>query len=246
MSDIDIPLIKAFESCLKKVEGGYTTYYCPANVLTIGWGTTRHDVPTLRPGDVWTREQCDKVFANSLGNYGAIVEKAVAGRRTPLAPHQFGALRSLVYNCGGAALAGSVGRAVREGRDGDVPALMARWNKGGGRVLAGLVRRRKAEGLLYRGDIAAAYRVAEATVPGSMPQSREVPRPTAAELVRATPAASATVATGATAAVSGGAAHSGPEHIVSTAVIVGAGLVLALVVGVLVVRRWKVLAADWA
>lgn len=226
--------------------GGYTTYLCPANVLTIGWGTTRHDVPSLQPGDVWTREKCDQVFENSLGTYGAIVEKAVAGRPAPLAPHQFGALRSLVYNCGGAAVAGSVGRAVREGRDADVPELMARWNKGGGKVLAGLVRRRRAEGLLYRGEIAAAYRVAEATVPGSMPQSREVPKPTVAELARATPKSTAAVVAGATTAATGGATHSGPEHIVSTAVIVGAGLVLALVVGVLVVRRWRVLAADWA
>lgn len=247
MPDIDIPIIQAFESCLKKVgPDSYTTYFCPARVLTIGWGTTRDDVPGLAQGEVWTREKCDQIFAGSLDKYGDMVTRAIAGRKTPLSPHQFGALRSATYNCGQKVLAGNVGRAVREGRDADVPMYLARWNKGGGRVLAGLVRRRKAEGLLYQGNIAEAYRIAEATVPGSMPQSREVPKPNTADLVRATPGASATVAASTTVAAAGGANHSGPEQIVSTSVLVGLGLAVALVTVVLVARRWTVLKADWA
>lgn len=247
MSDIDVPVIQAFESCLKPTgDGRYRTYRCPANVITIGWGTTRDDVPSLQEGDVWSKDKCDQVFADSLGKYSDAVKRAVSGRKTPLNPNQFGALRSFVYNVGPGGLDGNVGRAVRDGRDGEVPAYMARWNKGGGRVLDGLVRRRKAEGLLYSGDVAGAYRIAEATLPGTMPQAREVPKPTPAELVRSTPAAAATIVTGSTAAATGGATHSGPEHIVSTSVLVGFGLAFALVAGVLMARRWAELKADWA
>ena len=34
-------LIKHFESCLKKHGELYKPYRCPANVLTIGWGSTQ-------------------------------------------------------------------------------------------------------------------------------------------------------------------------------------------------------------
>lgn len=164
-------LIKAFESCLKPVGGGrFTTYYCPANVLTIGWGTTRSDVPTLKPGQIWTQAECDAVFAKSLGKYEAAVLKALPG--ISLTQGQFDALVSMAYNCGPKFLSGSVGRAIREGRHGDVPKLMMQWVRGGGRVLPGLVRRREAEGLLYQGRINDAMRKAGATMPGTMPQNR--------------------------------------------------------------------------
>ncbi|TDT88083.1 hypothetical protein DFO45_4872 [Azorhizobium sp. AG788] len=38
-----VDLVKAFESCLKPApgrKGFFTTYLCPAGVLTIGWGHT--------------------------------------------------------------------------------------------------------------------------------------------------------------------------------------------------------------
>lgn len=171
-------LIKAFESCLKRLpDGRYTTYYCPAHVLTIGWGSTRDDAPDMREGDVWSRQKCDDVFAASLGKYEAAVDalsaKRVAAKKPALTQNQYDALVSLVYNCGPGAVkaSGGVGSAVIEGRDSDVPGEIAHWNKAAGRVLAGLVRRRKAEGELWRGDFASASKTADTIIAGSMPQA---------------------------------------------------------------------------
>lgn len=166
-----IAVIKAFESCLKPTgDGRFRTYRCPANVLTIGWGTTRDDAPDLKDGDIWTQGQCDVTFAGSLLKYERAVAKAIGGR--DLNQDQFDALVSFVYNVGAGGMNGSVGAAVREGRDEDVPAALALWVRGGGQILPGLVRRRKAEGLLYAGRVAEAMKVAEVHVPGTMPQSR--------------------------------------------------------------------------
>lgn len=166
-----VALIQAFESCLKPTgDGRYRTYRCPANVVTIGWGTTASDVPTLKEGDIWTKAQCDEIFAASLGKYESAVMRVAAARARPLNQNQFDALVSFVYNVGPGGFDGSVGRAVRDCRDDDVPEKLALWNKAGGKVLPGLVRRRKAEGQLWDGDIKAASVTAQAVLPASMPQ----------------------------------------------------------------------------
>lgn len=169
-------LIQAFESCLKPVGGGrYITYRCPANVTTIGWGTTAADVPDLKDGDIWTREKCDQVFTASLDKYEGYVERGVGGRA--LLWHQADALVSWCYNVGYRSDS-AVWKAIREGRHSDVPKLLARWNKAAGVVMGGLTRRRKAEGELYAGDLAAASATAQTILPGQMPQIHDLPAPT--------------------------------------------------------------------
>ena len=42
-------------------------------------------------------------------------------------------------------------RVLNEGQYDEVPAQIKRWNKAGGQVLEGLVRRREAEALLFEG-----------------------------------------------------------------------------------------------
>lgn len=169
-------VIKAFESCLKPIGGDrFVTYRCPANVVTIGWGTTAADVPDLKEGDIWTRAKCDEVFADSLAKYEAGVAKAIGARQ--LNQNQFDALVSFAYNCGVGALNGSVGAAVREGRDADVPACLMKWVKADGKTLNGLVRRRKAEGLLYAGKVGDALQVAGAAMNEPMPQKVDEKQP---------------------------------------------------------------------
>jgi len=178
-------LIQAFESCLKRLpDGRYTTYRCPANVTTIGWGTTAADVPGLKDGEIWSKTRCDDVFAASLAKYEAAVAK-VAGE-FQLSQERFDALVSLTYNCGPGAVNGSIATALREGRLDDIPALIKRWNKARGRVLKGLVRRRDAEALMFAGDVDGAFRVAdiakEAAAP--MPQQIDKPKPGVAETAK--------------------------------------------------------------
>lgn len=193
-------LIKLFESCLKPTgDGNFRTYRCPAGVLTIGWGTTKVDAPDLKDGDVWSPQLCDEVFAGSLGKYEAAVTRNLGGRTLP--QHKFDALVSAVYNCGADVMTGSVGKAVREERDADVPALLARWNKADGKVLAGLVRRRKAEGELWLGDFESASKTAQGHIPGSMAQSVDAATP--ARPASRSMIAPAVIVGGATAAVTG-------------------------------------------
>ena len=69
-----------------------------------------------------------------------------------LSQNQFDALVSWVYNLGPANLkASTMLKVLNDGKYEDVPYQMKRWNKAGGKVLDGLVRRREAEALLYQG-----------------------------------------------------------------------------------------------
>ena len=70
-----------------------------------------------------------------------------------LEQNQFDALVAWVYNLGPTNLAQStllkvLNKAIYE----EVPYEIRRWNKAGGQVLNGLVRRRDAEALLFKGE----------------------------------------------------------------------------------------------
>ena len=69
----------------------------------------------------------------------------------PLTQHQFDALVSFAYNVGVNALRTStLRRKLNAGLYDEAADQFLRWNRGGGRVLAGLTRRRKAERLLFK------------------------------------------------------------------------------------------------
>jgi lysozyme len=72
-------------------------------------------------------------------------------RLPELAQCRFDALVSFTFNFGAGNLQASrLRRAVNRGEHERAPGELARWVYGGGRRLAGLVRRRKAEAVLYR------------------------------------------------------------------------------------------------
>lgn len=145
-----IALMHHFEACK------LTAYKCPADVWTIGWGDTG---PHVKPGLVWTQAQADAAFAARLEReFIPGVTKAIGDAATT--SEQLGAMVSLAYNIGVNAFAGStVAREHKAGNHSAAAAAFARWNKGGGKVLAGLVRRRAAEAALYRGDFAEVERL---------------------------------------------------------------------------------------
>jgi lysozyme len=161
ISDDGLALVMAFEGCLKPVPGRpgfFKPYLCPAGVLTIGWGHTNHHDPKFTRDAVWSRQQCDDALRGDLVGFEKHVLKHV---KVSLAQHEFDALVSWAYNTGGPASAG-VWRALNGARRRDITAELAKWTKGGGKVLGGLVRRRKAEGLLFDGKIDQALKVAGA------------------------------------------------------------------------------------
>lgn len=152
-SKAGIDLMHQFEGCEKKrPDGRFEAYLCPAKVWTIGWGSTGLDPfngGKIGKGTVWTQEQCDTRFEQHLLQFERAVLDGLAGR--PASQPQFDAMVSLCYNIGPDAFKNST--LLRMHRAGDYPGAakqFLRWNKGGGRVLKGLVRRREAEAALYR------------------------------------------------------------------------------------------------
>jgi GH24 family phage-related lysozyme (muramidase) len=148
-----IALIKRFEGCARlRPDGMIEAYPDPgtgAEPWTIGWGAAGRDGfhgGRIGPGTRWTQAQCDERLAQDLLRYAAEVTAAIAA--APTTQSQFDALVSFHYNTGAITratltrkhLAGDYQGAARE---------FARWNRAGGRVLKGLVRRRAAETELY-------------------------------------------------------------------------------------------------
>lgn len=141
-------LVKAFESCLQPVDGGYRAYSDPVNVLTIGWGHTNHNGRQFDAGAVWTRAECDAEFLSDMTVFEAAVSRNVT---VQLNQDQFDALVSFTFNLGEGNLKRStLLRKVNAGDFAGAAQEFPRWNKAGGKVLRGLVRRRASEALLFQ------------------------------------------------------------------------------------------------
>jgi len=142
-------MIHHFEGCLKKEGDKYKAYKCPAGVLTIGHGHTNHHGRKFDATSRWTREECDAAFFEDMEGFEAAVRRLV---RVPLTDYQFDALVSFTYNCGEGNLAKStLLKKVNAGDHAGAAKEFHKWNKAGGKVLAGLTRRRASESLLYQG-----------------------------------------------------------------------------------------------
>jgi lysozyme len=143
-------LVKHFEGLLEKCgDGKYKPYKCPANVLTIGLGHTNHTGRKFDASARWTYADCRDAFVEDMETFERAVRKHV---RVPLTKYQFDALVSFTFNCGEGALAKStLLKRVNAGDHKGAASEFHKWNKAGGKVLAGLTRRRASESLLYQG-----------------------------------------------------------------------------------------------
>ena len=132
-------LIKKFEGC--ELEA----YKCAAGVWTIGYGSTKG----VKEGDTITQEEADHLLLEEMEEYEGYINDLV---EVDLNQNQFDALVSWVFNLGPANLKASTMLKVLNNKEyEEVPAQMQRWNKAGGKVLEGLVRRRNAKSLLFEG-----------------------------------------------------------------------------------------------
>lgn len=133
-------LIKSFEGLR------LNTYIDAVGVWTIGYGTTRG----VRPGMRISEAQAEAFLRKDLDRFEAAVTRNV---KVPINDDQFAALVAFTYNVGDGALASSTLLRLLNQRDYRRAAdEFLRWNKGGGRVLAGLTRRRRAERALFLGE----------------------------------------------------------------------------------------------
>lgn len=136
-------LIKTFEGC--KLEA----YNCSAGVTTIGFGNTRYEDGTpVKMGDKITKERAESLFELIADSFASKVKPLVTAN---VNSNQFDALVSFAYNCGIANLKSStlLRKVNANPNDPTIRAEFEKWNKAGGKVLAGLTRRRKAEADLY-------------------------------------------------------------------------------------------------
>lgn len=143
-SELAMQISKAGLDLIKQFEGLYLhAYRCPAGVPTIGYGHTAG----VAMGQTITQQQADDYLRRDVRQFERAVSRLV---RVPLTQGQFDALVSFTFNLGEGALAQStLLRLLNAGDYASAAAQFDRWNKAGGRVLPGLVRRRAAERALF-------------------------------------------------------------------------------------------------
>lgn len=133
-----IDLIKQFEGL--ELEA----YICPAGVATLGYGSTG---PDIKLGMKWTKAQAEDRLKNDLGTFSKGVRNLI---KVVLNENQFSAVVALAYNIGlGNFKESTLLKKLNASDFAGTAAEFERWNKGGGRVLKGLVKRREAEKALF-------------------------------------------------------------------------------------------------
>lgn len=141
---------KATIDLIKEFEGlRLTAYQDSVGVWTIGYGTTAAAGVGIAPkaGMTITEQQAEQYLRLGVEKFADQI--APKFTRAPT-ENEFGACVSLAYNIGPAGFAkSSVLRKHNAGDKAGAAASFALWNKAGGRVLAGLTRRRAAEAKLY-------------------------------------------------------------------------------------------------
>ncbi len=163
-------LSKAGADLMHQYEGYRTKpYLCPAHIWTIGYGHVlyqeqirlpvvrvegytemiRKEMP-LKPEDnrVWTKEEIEKLFADDVASF----ERGILRLAPPVAGRQgaFDACVSFAFNAGlGTFQRSSIRIKLNRGDwEGAADALLL-YCMGGGKILAGLKKRRDAEKALF-------------------------------------------------------------------------------------------------
>ena len=119
-------------------------YSCPAGVLTCGYGSTG---PDIKKDTVWTVEQAENRMRQDAKRFEEAASKLCPGQTGG----NLAALADFAYNLGATRLAGSTLR--RKINAGDIKGAkieIAKWVRGGGKILPGLVIRRNTEALMLK------------------------------------------------------------------------------------------------
>ena len=138
-----IQIVKSFEGISLK------PYLCPANVWTVGYGATRSSTggPIDLDMEPITEAEAETLLIRDLESSEGWVSRLI---KTALTENQYSALTSFTFNVGCSALMRSTLRMKLNRREVQNAAdEFPKWRIAGGRILAGLVRRRAAEQALF-------------------------------------------------------------------------------------------------
>lgn len=144
-----LQIIKTWEGC--RLEA----YRCPAGVPTIGYGATRMAHGPVRMGDKITQEKAEELLKDEVVNLFAPGLFSLLPIMKKWKPNQQAALISWAFNVGlGAAEESTLRKRIIASEDPTKVVIeeLPRWNKADGKVLEGLVKRRRAEVELFTGS----------------------------------------------------------------------------------------------
>jgi lysozyme len=134
-----LALTEQFEGCR------LTAYQDQVGVWTIGYGHTGADVT---PGLTITQQQAEALLAKDVLASARCVNSMV---KVPLTQGEFDALVDFVFNLGaGAFVRSTLLAALNAGDFAKAAAQFECWDRAGGVVVAGLLRRRQAELRLFQ------------------------------------------------------------------------------------------------
>ena len=136
INEAGIQLIKDFEGCM------LYSYYDAVGIITCGYGHTGKDV--TYPMSI-TQKQADEWLKQDLEKFEKHVNKINDLYNYDFTSNQFSALVSFAFNIG------SINQLTKNGQRNklEIADAIMMYNKAGGKVLAGLVRRRLAEYNLF-------------------------------------------------------------------------------------------------
>jgi lysozyme len=136
-------LVKHFEGCK------LTSYVCSAGHNTIGYGNTFYENGVkVKPGDKITQQRAEELLDVILIKFVQQTNEVI---KSSVTQNQRDALTDFAYNCGLGNLKSStlLKKVNADPNDKTIREEFMKWNKGGGKVLNGLTRRREAEANLY-------------------------------------------------------------------------------------------------
>ncbi len=143
---------QGIRALMKSEELRTEAYEDSVGVWTIGYGTTRINGVKVKKGDRITPERAESELRKFVTGLEAAITTALG--RTPTKQNEFDAFINIAYNIG---LSGTLDstflkRHINGDKKGAAEAI-SWWNKGGGKVLKGLVNRRNREIQMYLNSI---------------------------------------------------------------------------------------------
>lgn len=146
VSQATVDLIKKWEGFEPKA---YFDTIAKPPIWTIGYGTTARAGVGIEPraGMVITEQEAAGYLKKTIDKFANAIRPHIT---RPINDNEFGAFVSLAYNIGPSAFVKSSAlRLFNEGKKQEAASAILLWNKAGGKVVQGLINRRKEEHALF-------------------------------------------------------------------------------------------------